>query len=388
MALRLSKLARVLSAALLIAALAGAIARADEKPLDRVDVFASGEDGYHTYRIPALVVSPAGTLLLFCEGRKSGRSDDGDIDMLLRRSTDGGRTWLPTQIVREEGGDARIKFGNPCALVDRETGTLWLSMNRDYLTEKGARAGGTILLVHSDDDGLTWSEPVDITAAVKKPTWKHYAQGPGIGIQLEHGPHTGRLLISANYRESYSRRDPSFSHVMLSDDHGKTWKLGGISDPNTNECQLVETLEEGRPGLLLNMRNHWGRAGKPELAGKRLVARSSDGGATWSSAVPDAALVESACQASILRYSWNEKGEKSCILFANPAGPGRTHLVVRASFDEGHTWPVHKLVDPGSVAYSCLARLADGRVGLIYESANYGSLSFVSFPLAWLTADE
>ncbi|MHC4407059.1 MAG: sialidase family protein [Planctomycetota bacterium] len=359
-------------------------ARADENGLEQIDVFVSGRLGYHTYRIPALIVSPRGTLLVFCEGRKQSRSDDGDIDMLLRRSTDGGKTWLPVQLVHEEGGDARIKFGNPCPIVDSETKTVWLSMNRDYLDDRGRRQGGAIVLMHSSDDGRTWSAPVDVTAQVKRPNWGHYAQGPGVGVQIRRGPHKGRLVVPANYRESFDKRQPSYSHVIYSDDHGKRWQLGGILGPYTNECQVVQILEDGKPGLLINMRNHWGRAGQPERSGRRLVSRSFDGGRTWSPEAMDPALSDPPCQASILRYSWAEGDQKSCIAFANPAGPGRANLTVRLSYDEGRTWPVSKTIYKGSAAYSCLARLADGRLGLIYERDDYGKLTFASLALAWL----
>jgi sialidase-1 len=350
--------------------------------VDRIDVFTSGVGGYFSYRIPAIVVSPNGTLLVFCEGRKTSRSDDGDIDLLLRRSTDGGKTWLDVQLVYEEGGDATTKIGNPCPVVDAESKTVWLTMNRSGGTERSNRSGGDILVARSTDDGATWSKPADITRDVKKPGWRHYAQGPGVGVQLTLGPHKGRLVVPANYRESFDNRDPSFSHVMFSDDHGQTWRLGGIVGPHTNECQVVEILEQGRPGVLINMRNHWARAGKPELSGKRLVARSFDGGTTWSEAAIDAALIEPICQASLFRYSWGSAGETSRILFANPANNSRDHLTIRVSFDEGRSWPVSQLIDAGSAAYSCLTRLPDGRVGLIYERGDYKHLTFTAVSVA------
>lgn len=351
---------------------------------EKIDVFTGGEDGYFSYRIPSLVVAPNGDLLVFCEGRKSNLSDDGDIDLLQKRSTDGGATWRPQDLIYEEGGDAHIKFGNPTAVVDEKTGVIWLAVNRDYLTESGARAGGNLSLFRSGDSGASWSDPIDITASIKQPDWGHYAFGPGAGVQLKHGPKKGRLLIPANFRRSFSKSQPSFSHVIFSDDHGQTWKLGGVLGDFTNECQIVEIIEGGKPGLLINMRNHWGRGGFPDKSGSRLVARSFDAGETWDAETMDFVLTEPPCQASLYRYSFAENGEKSRILFANPAGSGRSNLKIRLSYDEGRTWPVSKLVAPGSAAYSCMARLPDGRLGVIFERNNYGKLSFAAVALDWL----
>lgn len=346
---------------------------------DRTDVFVAGADGYFAYRIPSLIVAPNDDLLVFCEARKNNLSDDGNIDLLMKRSTDGGATWLKQQLVYEEGGDAHIKYGNPTAVVDEDTGVIWLATNRDYLTERGARAGGTMVLFRSDDSGRSWSKPIDITASIKGPEWGHHAFGPGIGVQLQHGRHKGRLLFPANFRRSFDKRQPSYSHVIFSDDHGKTWKLGGTLGDYTNECQIAEIDEEGNPGLLINMRNHWGRGGVPEKSGKRLVARSFDGGESWSTEAMDPALPDPPCQASLYRYSFGSDDEPSRLLFANPIGPGRSNLRVRLSHDEGRTWPHGKLIAIGSTAYSCMARLPGNRVGVIYERGNYQRLSFSAF---------
>jgi len=352
---------------------------------ERIDVFAGRKDGYFAYRIPSFIAAPNGDLLVFCEARKNNLYDDGDIDLLMKRSTDGGSTWLKQQLIYEEGGDAHIKYGNPTAVVDEETGVIWLAANRDYLTERGARAGGTLVLFRSDDSGRSWSKPIDITASIKGPDWGHHAFGPGIGIQLRHGPYKGRLSLPANFRRSFNKRQPSYSHVILSDDHGKTWKLGGTLGDYTNECQIAEIIQQGKPGLLINMRNHWGRGGFPKKSGKRLVARSFDGGESWSAETMDPALPEPPCQASLYRYSFATNDEPSRLLFANPIGPGRANLRVRLSLDEGRTWPHGKLIAIGSTAYSCMARLPDNQVGIIYERSNYQRISFSAFPVDWLS---
>src|SRR5688572_31481256 len=204
--------------ATLVVALLFSVSSSSAEPI-RSTPFRGKTDGYFCYRIPSLIVSPKGTLLAFCEGRKTSTSDDGDNDLVLRRSADGGRTWEPLQLVHEEGGDAVITVGNPCAVVDRDTGTVWLSMNRK---------NGRVLITSSDDDGKTWAPPRDITNVASKEGWGWYALGPGCGIQLKHGKHKGRLVFPANHRTTVDRSGPSSSHVIYSDDHGKTWKIGGI----------------------------------------------------------------------------------------------------------------------------------------------------------------
>ncbi len=358
------------------------VTHADEPAL--VDIFVGDVGGYHAYRIPSLITTPDGALVVFCEARKTELSDDGDIDLLLRRSEDGGATWLAPQLVLEEGGNARIKIGNPTAVVDRESGTIWLAVNRDFLDERGSRGGGALLLLRSVDDGKTWSKPIDITKEVKDPSWKHYAFGPGIGIQVTRGPRKGRLVVPGNYRQSFNKREPSWSHVLYSDDHGQSWHVGGKLGDYTNECQVVEVPADGQSALLFNVRNHWGRAGVPEKSGKRLVARSLDGGLTWTDERMDPALTDPPCQASLFRYAWKSADQPSCLLFANPAGPGRGRLTIRASLDEGSTWPHQQLIYGGSSAYSCITRLSDGNVGVVFERDGYTKLTFTSFPISRL----
>jgi sialidase-1 len=356
---------------LLYSWLAGCLAAADR--FEQV-VFTKGADGYFAFRIPALVVAADETLLAFCEGRKTSLSDDGDNDLVLRRSRDGGRTWLPLQLVHEEGGDAVITIGNPCPVVDRETGVVWLLMNRK---------NGRVLITRSEDHGASWSPAKDITSQTSKPGWGWYALGPGVGIQIERGPHQGRLVIPANHRLTTDRSGPSSSHVIYSDDHGQSWQIGGDVGLHTNECQVVETLAADRSELLINARNHWARSGNhPELAGVRIVARSRDGGQSWQEPGFDTTLIEPACQASLVRYTWPGEGHKSVLLFSNPANTrSRAQMTMRASFDEGRSWPVSKEIYAGSSAYSCLAPLADGGIGLLYERDNYKELVFTRFSL-------
>jgi len=325
--------------------------------LTKTDVFVSGTNGYHTYRIPAIVTTPKGTLLAFCEGRKTSRSDHGDLDLVLRRSTDGGKTWTPMQIVYEEGGEAKVTIGNPCPVVDRDTGRIWLPFCRN---------NDDVLVTFSDDDGKTWAKSREITDSVKEPGWGWYATGPGVGIQLERNEHKGRLVIPCDHSEQIDGKRVMFSHVFYSDDHGQTWKLGGTVDRHTDECQVVE-LSDGT--LMINMRNYWGRDGKESDKDKmRAVATSRDGGATWEDLRFDHALIEPICQASFLRYSVKDDSSENQLLFSNPASTTKRHrLTMRLSPDGGKTWPIARLLHEGPSAYSCLTVLPDGSIGCLYE---------------------
>jgi sialidase-1 len=335
------------------------------------DVFTSGVGGYHTYRIPSLLVTPGGALLAFCEGRKTGPADHGDIDLLLRRSDDGGRSWGPTTLVYEEGGTRPVTIGNPCPVVDATTGTVWLTFCRN---------NEDVLVTSSRDDGRTWAAPRTITGAVKATGWTWYATGPGVGIRLARGDHAGRLVIPCDHREAVDGRPVMFSHVFFSDDHGATWSLGGTVGRHTDECQVVE-LASGE--LLINMRNYWGRdGGRPDRGGRRAVARSRDGGATWSPLGFDDALIEPVCQASLVAVPRPDHPGGPLLVFSNPASTtARRDLTVRVSGDGGKTWPVAVPVEAGPAAYSCLAPLPGGRVGLLYERGKSAHITFTVLPV-------
>lgn len=341
------------------------------EPNDRVDVFSGGQDGYHTYRIPAVVCSKRGTLLAFCEGRKDNGSDAGDIDMVLRRSTDQGKTWGPLSVVYEEGDTAKITIGNPAPVVDIDTGTVWLPFCRD---------NDRVFVTHSDDDGLSWSEPIEITATVKRPEWDWYATGPVNGIQLSIGPNAGRLVVPCDHRRGGDKtpwRAGGHSHVIYSDDHGASWQLGGVTSESMNECAVAQ-LADG--SLLLNMRSYRGK-------NLRAVSRSDDGGLSWSEPTDDPALVEPVCQGSLIRLG-DDNDNTGPLLFSNPASKKREQMTVRLSNDGGHSWPVSRTVYAGSAAYSSLVELHDGSVGLLYERDGYRQITFERFTLDWLTADK
>ncbi|MBN9521848.1 exo-alpha-sialidase [bacterium] len=335
-----------------------------------VVVFEAGRDGYKSFRIPAVVAGAKGTLLALCEGRKNGTSDTGDIDVVLRRSTDGGATWGALQVVADDGADT---VGNPCPVLDRTTGRVWLPLTRNPGANSVAQnmTGGSreVLMCHSDDDGATWSRPENISASVKRPGWTWYATGPGVGVQLRDG----RLVVPCDHRTADSGTD-SFSHVVVADDHGRTWRVGGVAAAKTNECQVAER-DDG--SLLLNMRSHHGK-------NRRAVAVSTDRGDTWGETTFDDALVEPTCQGSLIRVTGEPGGSR--FLFSNPASTRRETLTLRLSRDGGRTWPAARVLYAKGAAYSCLVALPGGRAGCLYEKDSYRSIAFARFGLDWLAA--
>jgi sialidase-1 len=373
-------------AILLVACASGTAANAQaisppDACLQLTDVFVSGRHGYHTYRIPSLIRTPRGTLLAFCEGRKNSTADTGDIDLLLKRSPDGGDTWSASQVVRDDGPNA---CGNPCAVVDRDTGTIWLLMTHNLgidreaqIIRRESKGTRTVWVCHSDDDGRTWSRPREISKTTKRANWTWYATGPGAGIQIRHGRHAGRLVVPCDHIEAKTRH--YYSHVIYSDDHGATWKLGGSTlNHQVNECEVVELADP--PGrLMLNMRNY------DRQNRTRQVAVSDDGGLTWKQQRHDKALIEPICQASIRRLRWPQGDRPGVILFSNPASKDkRVNMTVRASLDDGRTWPHARTLYDGGSAYSCLVCFPDNSAGCLFEVDGYKRVVFTRFDLAWL----
>lgn len=369
-----------LGVALLLTLLGNAMA-AQPQP---VDVFVGGKDGYPAYRIPAIVTSQKGTLLAFAEGRANLR-DHAENDIVLKRSTDHGKTWGPLQVLDEAGTNA---LNNPTAVVVRETGRILLMYqyygkgfdeHKAVAGYEGPRVCRTFT-TYSDDDGLTWSKPVEVTRQVKRPTEvTSTATGPGIGIQLARGPHAGRILMPFN-QGPYNKWKV---YAVYSDDQGKTWQYGETAPEGTkghaNEVQFVE-LKDG--SVMLNARNQGGSK-------LRKVAVSKDGGQTWSPTRDDATLIEPVCQASILRHPGNGNPARDVFLFSNPATQtGRTNGTVRLSRDQGQTWPVSRVLYPGSFAYSCLASLPDGSVGCLFERDGTRKISFARFTVDWVTGKD
>jgi sialidase-1 len=355
-------------------------AQAPQRPAEprMTDVYVAGEGAYHTYRIPSVIATPKGTLLAFAEGRRANASDAGDIDLVLKRSMDSGASWSELQVIGDDGPNT---VGNPCPVVDSVTGAVWLLTTHNLGTDRekeiiaGTSHGGrTVWAMKSEDDGRTWSAPVEITSSVKQSDWTWYATGPGVGIQMA----VGRLVIPANHAEAGS--GVHRSHLVFSDDHGKTWALGASADAGTNESQVVE-LADGR--LMLNMRNH-----PPVPENFRMIATSTDGGKTLTKAYADRALIEPPAQASLIRLTTAKANDRNRLLFANPASAKRERLTVRVSYDEGATWPVGRVIHDGPAAYSSLVPLRDLTIGLLFERGDrspYERITFAWFTLDWLT---
>jgi sialidase-1 len=361
----------------------------------KLELFPSGMNGVHLYRIPGVVITAKGTLIAYCEARRNSKADWGEIEVHLRRSLDGGRTWSPaTQIAhkgnRIEGnprkgsdGSAEQTVNNPVAIVDRQTGSIEFLYCINY-----ARC----FSMRSLDDGLSWSEPVEITEAFK-PFRKHYdwkviATGPGHGIQLK----SGRLVVPIwmAYGNTGDHA-PSAAATIYSDDHGKTWLAGDLAVPNEgafgnpNETIAAE-LSDGR--VMLVTRN----VSKPN---RKLVTIGPDGASGWSKPEFHTDLYDPICMSSVLAL----REPSGSLIFTHPyrveldsngkevegKRGKRENLTIRLSHDNGKTWSVDRVLDPGKAAYSDLVELSDGRIGCLYEGDR--TIWFTSFSKDWITGN-
>jgi sialidase-1 len=339
-------------------------------PLIKTAIFSKGADGYSCFRIPAIIATKKGTLLAFAEGRKNNCTDEGDIDLVLKRSTDNGKTWSSLIKVWDDGDNT---CGNPVPVVDQQTGDIVLAMSWNLGTDKiGTINNGTskdtrrAYVTRSSNDGLTWAPATEITTSVKDPSWGWYATGPCHGIQVTQGAHKGRLVIPCTYIEVGENRK-GYSLTSYSDDGGHTWHRGAATPPSylqPNESTVAE-LTDGN--LMLNMRCN---------IKSRVVSVSNDAGNTWSDVQPDYTLPEPICQGSLLSYNGH-------LFFSNPASTTRDHMSIRMSTDNGKTWTKKYLVNEGKAAYSDLVMWTDKQIGIFYETgiANpYEEIRFEVYP--------
>lgn len=333
-----------------------------------------GDDGVHSFRIPGLATTTQGTLLAVYDVRREKSTDlQGDIDVGLSRSTDGGKTWESMKIIMdmEEWGDKPNNengIGDPAILVDHETNTVWVMAlwahgKPGQMLWNSSEAGmtpaetGQLMLVKSEDDGISWSEPLNITTQVKDPKWKLMFNGPGKGITMRDGT----LIFAGQFKDE---NDMPYSTLIYSQDKGKTWSTGTGAKSNTTEAQVVE-LNDG--SLMLNMRDNRG--------GSRSIAITSDLGQTWTEhSSSRSALTEPVCMGSLITFPENRsERDASWLFFSNPAASdGRYNITIKASEDQGFTWPKehHVLLDSKrSWGYSCLTVIDKDHLGILYESS-------------------
>ncbi len=360
-------------------------------------LFEAGYKGYYTFRIPAIVTTASNTVLAFCAARHSRGGDWDPIDIMLRRSPDGGATWEEARVLAGNEPDGLHTFDNPTPIVDRQSGAIHFLHQIDY-----ERA----YYLRSDDEGKTWSAPRDITDVFEafRPdyNWKVLAPGPGHAIQLKNG----RLLVpvwlstgeGTEFGPGKRGHRPSCVATIYSDDGGATWQRGDIVVHHAEEIpNPSETLALQRHDgpVLLNIRNESPRH-------RRLISISEDGATGWSPPQFHDELFEPICMASLIRLSQEPQG-RNRILFANPDSQdnpatvgGRAHrrenVTVRLSYDEGQSWPVSKVLDPGDGGYSDLAVGPDGTIYCLYEGGARGGnqyhntrLAVARFDLTWLT---
>ncbi len=354
-------------------------------------VFISGSEGHKIYRIPAIIGLPNGDILAFCEGRVNDGGDFGDINIVMKRSSDKGKTWGDIQLVAEFD---TLQCGNPAPVVDLTdplypNGRIFLFYNTGNNHEGEVRKGKGYKQVWyktSTDGGYTWSTPVDITLQVHKPQkpdinpaynfiedWRTYANTPGHAMQFSNGKYKGRIYVAANHSAGGPQKEAMDykAHGFYTDDHGKTFRMSEpVNMPGSNESTAAP-LSDGR--LMMNSRNQRGDVKA------RIVSISSDGGATWDTTFFDKNLPDPVNEGSLLNIGF-KKG-KAILAFCNAADIAkRDNLTLRISYDEGKTWKKNFLIDStgkrANTAYSDIVRLNKKKIGILYEKDDYTKIVF------------
>jgi sialidase-1 len=399
-----------------------------ENPLTFSPVFLNGTEGHAGYRIPSIIRALNGDLLAFAEGRLESLSDSTQtIRLVSKRSHDNGKSWEPLQILARNhiaGDEFVIQHISPVVDAVFQSGRICLvyskSEHNEWQLARGEGVSRTFCMV-SDDHGLTWSEERDITLQIHKPytpgyshiypkaalpenqseAWRNQRPTLGHAIQLRgttSNPSTrGRLLYAGTFTRANAGIFNAYNYLFWSDDLGESWEIGGVinsprfdgtSAQGLDEATAVE-LEDG--SVLVNSRNYQDRH-PVGCRAMTLVRFNQNGKASFEPTYHDQTLVCPTVQASMLRLSFAdeiEKGRKSRIIFSNPNhSKARYNLTVRLSYDEGTTWPVSKVIDPGPSAYSDLVLQADNRIGVLYERGNQGGVFYASFSLEWLTDEQ
>jgi sialidase-1 len=341
----------------------------------------AGDDGVNTYRIPGITTTDKGTLIAVYDIRYKNSGDlPGNIDVGMSRSTDGGKTWQPMKVIMDMGAPHENNgIGDPSILFDPITKKIWVAAlwSKGNRSIAGSEPGlspdttGQLILVSSEDDGLTWSSPYNITTQVKNPAWHLYFQGPGNGIAMQNGT----LVFPSQYWDESNKPGIPHSSIIYSADHGKTWKSGIGAKPNTTESQVVETTAGT---LLLNMRDNRG--------GYRSIATTTNMGADWTEHFTSYnALPDPVCMGSLIKAKVKVKGVmKEVLFFSNPnSSTARNNITIKASLDLGETWQDmnQTLVDERKCyGYSALTKIDAQTIGIVYEGTK--DLYFVRIPVS------
>ena len=326
-------------------------ARIDElNPISSAIVFSQRYDGHHSYRIPAIIALPGNIVCAFAEGRIHSISDYAHMNLVLKRSVDGGKTWGELQILMKN--DEGLQIHNPCPVYDRITKDLFVLVTKSRLQP---------YILKSTDLGKTWSDPKKIEG-INPRGWEGFnGPSPGHAIQLE----SGRLLITGMYNEKKDDIEEFWgNYYFYSDDHGKTWVLGHVFPPLANES-LSAKLGGNRVYTIA-------RTEKPEKKVK-LVAISEDGGESASSMDYNSDLHGPICQSSIIEYG------NDSLLFSSPVGKYRRNMTLRVSKDGGKTFPIKKLIYKAFSIYSDLTIFEDGTIGLLFECGHKKHLETIAF---------
>lgn len=349
----------------------------ETRPLNAIPLFENGQGAYACYRIPAIIKSSDGSLLAFAEGRTNNCADFGDVDILLRRSSDGGATWSLPKVV---ASFHNLQAGNPAPVVDRldpnyPEGRIFLFYNTGDVSEQELRLGkGTreVWYKTSVDHGRSWSEGINITpqvhfnasASQAEKDWRTHATTPGHALQFEKGKYKGRLYIPANHSQGPPQENFNEyrAYGFYSDDHGGSWNVSPDVDiPSSNEAIGVE-LSNGT--LMLNIREQSGRSHL------RLIALSTSGGSSWEKTYFDPELISPVCQSSLLPFVSNQD---TLLIYSGPdSREKRERMSLKISPDQGKTWSHTLLIDPGAAAYSDMVQIDPNHLGLLYEKASDG----------------
>jgi BNR/Asp-box repeat. len=359
-----------------------------------VNVFVSGEEGYKSYRIPAIVKDKTGQLIAFAEGRVDHAGDFGNVDIVYKISQDNGKTWGPLHVAVDNDN---LQVGNPAPVVDLldpayPKGRLLLFYNTGNNHEGEVRKGNGLRecwSISSADGGKTWSDPQNITLETHRPNqpsvnaqynfqedWRTYANTPGHALQFDSGKYKGRIYIPANHSEGHPKSDGKdyFAHSYYSDDHGKTFKIGAsVKFEGSNETMAAQI---SGTGLYMNSRNQQGNIKS------RIVSYSNDGGVTWDTTYYDKNLPDPVNQGAVL--SWQKKG-RYLLAVCNAASTNRRdNLTVRLSKDQGKNWYFNQVIAkaPEGVkgdyaAYSDLVLLNKNKLGVLFEKENYSKIVFL-----------